>query len=173
MSTKNSVSKKSDDLLRELEVCLAAQGARLERLEKLQKERLDREARIEKDLAESDRLDREFHDPAASMNRWTQELGQNTCDARALLVLMRPVVEEILVARGHATNPRIIRADSEEFDTSLVVSQSMRSNRCLEEWNNMAPHGLEELQKHGKDMRLLKDFLAVHRTVWILDSKPL
>lgn len=80
-----------------------------------------------------------------------------------LLHLMRPEVEEIFEQWGLTSPP----------------SQSNRASRVLDEINNeisdmvkrKAP--LAELSQLFRKRDLLKDFLAVHRTVWILEGKPL
>lgn len=105
-------------------------------------------------------------------NRWIQELGTAAeATPKKLLEVMRPHVEFILSNRGYATHPKVFGAQSITEDKTCTVSQSMRAHRCLDEWESQK-RTLEEFKKNSSDMRLLRDFLAVHRTVWILDGRP-
>lgn len=103
-------------------------------------------------------------------NRWAKKLGAETMDAGKLLDLMRPEVEKILILTGITSPP----------------SQWVRVNECLGHLNrqyNALKDKEEEVmdsQLHFKQVievcktiSLLEDFKVVHRTVWILEGKPL
>ena len=81
--------------------------------------------------------------------------------AGELLHLMRPEVEEILkVRRGDAGPP----------------SQSLRAQGVITGINFRLSDedlSIEEKMKLFNQRNILEDFLAVHRTVWILEGKPL
>lgn len=102
-------------------------------------------------------------------NRWAKQLGASTMDAGKLLDIMRPEVEKILVLSGHTSPP----------------SQSMRASACagelqckyrelLEAYDGVMDQTLNIKQRLEimKARDVLEDFLAVHRTVCILEGKP-
>jgi hypothetical protein len=82
-------------------------------------------------------------------NKYHKELSDKKLPltAEELLHIMRPEVEEILQRHGWTEPP----------------SQSHRAIQAITEWENPL----------GKDMTVLLDFLKVHRTVWILEGKPI
>jgi hypothetical protein len=92
----------------------------------------------------------------AGTNRYTERLGSFT--AEELLCLMRPEVEDALTRYGFTIE-------------AFAPSQSLRAKRLL---------GYGSVKIDGKtkfldraDRALLEDFLAVHRTVWILEGRAI
>ena len=99
------------------------------------------------------------------VNKYVSDLNRYGADltAEALLGLMRADVNIVFTRHG--------------MDTPQ--SQSYRALRLLEEIKAeiktmvTAKHPLDDdLKQLFRDRDMLKDFLAVHRTVWILEGRP-
>jgi hypothetical protein len=99
-------------------------------------------------------------------NKYISDLERYRADicAETLLGLMRVDVDEIFQRHGMDQPP----------------SQSHRAKNLLEEISEEVrsmvkqKSGLnDDLIQLFQDRNMLKDFLAVHRTVWILEGKPL
>jgi len=102
-------------------------------------------------------------------NKWYQQLQDAGTHktAEELLHIMRPEAEEILL----------------KYDMDQPPSQSYRALRCIDKIEELrhAAHlrhrTTKEIPKEwldlSRDLRALKNFLAVHRTVWILEGRPL
>jgi nitrous oxide reductase accessory protein NosL len=96
-------------------------------------------------------------------NKWYQQLQDAGTEitAEELLHIMRPEVETILSQFPDWDNP--------------AVSQSLRASAILPliEERIRSKMGLEKTVPFLRQRRILQDFLAVHRTVWILEGRPL
>jgi hypothetical protein len=99
------------------------------------------------------------------VNKYVSDLNRYGADltAEALLGLMRVDVEKVFIRHGMDQHP----------------SKSYRALRLLEEIKAeittmvTSKHPLDDdLKQLFRDRDMLKDFLAVHRTVWILEGRP-
>jgi hypothetical protein len=106
-----------------------------------------------------------FEEPLEPQNKYVMDLerfGADVC-AETLLGIMRAVVDKV----------------TERYGFDQPPSQSHRAKLALDAVENeirdmvKAKHPLDDdMRQLFRDRRFLKDFLAVHRTVWILEGKP-
>jgi hypothetical protein len=98
-------------------------------------------------------------------NKYISDLkryGADIC-AETLLGVMRPEVETILSQFPDWDNPAV----SQSFRASAVIPL------LKDQIKSMLGTGIEKTVPLLKQRRILQDFLAVHRTVWLLEGKPL
>lgn len=96
-------------------------------------------------------------------NKWYQQLEDDGArkTAEELLHIMRPEVETVLSKFPDWANP--------------AVSQSHRASAVIPllEAQIKSKLGIVKTVPLLRQRRILQDFLAVHRTVWLLEGKPL
>lgn len=108
-------------------------------------------------------------------NKWTIEarmkFSGRPINAFDILAVMRPEVEKVLLMLDVMVPP----SQSYRIPEALEILEGRYKNLCqIKAEETMAPEKLmEQRMRTNHVIKMLKDFLAVHRTVWILEGRPL